>query len=117
MSHEVAYAALVGIDWADTKHDFCLRAVGSAQEEYGVMGHMPEAIDQWGRDLADRFPGGKIAVCLEQSRGSLIDAHVKYDSFVLYPIKPRMLAKCRQALAPSGQDVPFLECITKEIQE
>ena len=23
MSHHADYAALVGIDWADTKHDFC----------------------------------------------------------------------------------------------
>ena len=28
MSHDADYAALVGIDWADTKHDFCLRATG-----------------------------------------------------------------------------------------
>jgi transposase len=103
MSHEADYAALVGIDWADTKHDFCLRAVDSEQEEYGVMGPMPEAIDQWARGIADRFPGGKIAICLEQSKGSLIYALLKYDRFVLYPINPRMLAKFRQALAPSGK--------------
>jgi hypothetical protein len=62
MSHEAEYAALVGIDWADTKHDFCLRATGAEQEEYGVMGHLPEAIDQWAKGLAARFPGRTIAV-------------------------------------------------------
>ncbi len=107
MSHEAEYAALVGIDWADTKHDFCLRAVDSEQETYGVMGHMPEAIDQWARGLADRLPGGTIAVCLEPSKGRLIYALLKYDHLVLYPINPRMLAKFREALAPSGkQDDP-----------
>ena len=103
MSHEADYVALVGIDWADTKHDFCLRATGAAQEEYGVMGPMPEAIDQWAKRLAERFPGRKIAVCLEQSKGSLIYALLKYDHFVLYPINPRTLAKFREALAPSGK--------------
>jgi transposase len=103
MSHYADYAARVGIDWADTKHDFCLRATGSEQEEYGVMGYMPEEIDQWARGLADRFPGGKIAVCLEQSKGRLIYALLKYDHLVLYPINPRMLAKFREALAPSGK--------------
>ena len=73
MSHEAEYAALVGIDWADTKHDFCLRATGAEQEEYGVMGPMPEAIDQWAKRLAERFPGSKSAVCLEQSKGSLVE--------------------------------------------
>jgi transposase len=103
MSHEAEYVALVGIDWADTKHDFCLRATGAEQEEYGVMGQMPEAIDQWAKRLAERFPGRKIAVCLEQSKGSLIYALLKYDHLVLYPINPRMLAKFREALAPSGK--------------
>jgi transposase len=103
MSHEAEYVALVGIDWADTKHDFCLRATGAAREEYGVMGHLPEAIDQWAKALADRFPGRKIAVCLEPSKGSLIYALLKYDHLVLYPINPRMLAKFREALAPSGK--------------
>lgn len=103
MSHHADYAALVGIDWADTKHDFCLRATASEQEEYGVIGSMPEEIDHWVRGLADRFPGGKIAVCLEQSKGSLIYTLLKYDHLVLYPINPRMLAKFREALAPSGK--------------
>ena len=67
------------------------------------MGHLPEAIDHWARELAARFPGRKIAVCLEQSKGSLIDALLKYDQLVLYPINPRMLAKFREALAPSGK--------------
>ena len=66
MTHDAGYAALVGIDWADTKHDFCLRATGADQAEYGVIEHMPEAIDHWARELAARFPGGNIAVCLER---------------------------------------------------
>jgi hypothetical protein len=37
MTHNAGYAALVDIDWADTKHDFCLRATGADQAEYGVI--------------------------------------------------------------------------------
>jgi hypothetical protein len=77
--------------------------IGADQEAYGVMGHLPEAIDHWARALAARFPGKKIAVCLEPSKGSLIYALLKYDCFVLYPIHPRMLAKFREAFAPSGK--------------
>ena len=123
MSHEADYAALVGIDWADTKHNFCLRATGAEREEYGVLGHLPEAIDQWAKGLAARFPGRKIAVCLEQSKGGLIYALLKYDCLVLYPINPRMLAKFREALAPSGKkDDPadaqlLLELVSKHRQK
>jgi len=41
-------------------------------------------------------------VCLEQSKGSLIYALLKYDFLVLYPVSPRTLAKFREAFAPSG---------------
>jgi hypothetical protein len=75
---------------------FCLRATGAGQEEYGVIGHLPEAIDHWARALAARFPGGNIAVGLEQSNGGLIDALLNYDCLVLYPINPRILAKFRE---------------------
>jgi hypothetical protein len=102
MTHAAGYAALVGIDWADTKHDCCLRAIGADQAEYGVMGHLPDAIDHWARALAARFPGGHMAVCLEPSQGRLISALLKSDHLVLYPINPRMLAKVRDAFAPSG---------------
>jgi transposase len=87
------------------------------------MGHLPGAIDQWAKGLAARFPGRKIAVCLEQSKGSLIYALLKYDGFVLYPINPRMLAKFREALAPSGKkDDPadaqlLLELVSKHRQK
>jgi Transposase len=64
---------------------------------------MPEEIDHGVRGLADRVPGGQVAVCLEQSNGRLISALVTYDPVVLDPITPRMLAKLREALAPSGQ--------------
>jgi transposase len=103
MTYDAGDAALVGIDWADTKHDFCWRVSGADHEAYGVMGHLPEAIDHWARELAARFPGGKIAICLEPSKGSLLSALLKYDHVVLYPINPRMLAKFRAAFAPSGQ--------------
>jgi transposase len=87
------------------------------------MGHLPEAIDQWAKGLAARFPGRKIAICLEQSKGSLIYALLKYACFVLYPINPRMLAKFREALAPSGKkDDPadaqlLLELVSKHRQK
>jgi hypothetical protein len=103
MTHDAGHAALVGLDWAGTKHDFCLRAMGTEQEEYGVMGHLPEAIDHWARALAARFPGRTIAICLEQSKGSLIYALLKYNCLILYPINPRMLAEFREAIVPRGK--------------
>jgi hypothetical protein len=58
------FAAFVGIDWADRKHDICLLPAGSSTPEYSVLPHRPEAIAQWAQELYERFAGALIAVCL-----------------------------------------------------
>ena len=43
---KVEYAALVGIDWADRKHDICLQVAETGERELLVLEHGPEAIDE-----------------------------------------------------------------------
>jgi len=96
-----AFAAFVGIDWADAKHDVCLQAVGSTTQECSQLDHTPEAIDAWARALQERFAGRPVAVGLELNKGPLVYALRKYDFFVLFPINPGALAKYRAAFTPS----------------
>jgi Transposase len=96
------FAALIGIDWANAKHDICLRAAGSQVTEHGVLKHSPEAIDTWVRELRRRFGVQPIAIALELDKGPLVYALQKYDDFVLFPINPTTLARYRQAFTPSG---------------
>ena len=117
------FCAYIGIDWADKKHDFCLKVTGSEKLERGSLLQKPEAIDAWARALYKRFSGKKIAVCLEQSKGGLIFALMKYDFLVLYPVNPRTLARYREAFALSRakddpSDAQFLmELITTHIDK
>ena len=99
-SHE-AFAAFVGIDWADTKHDVCLQAAGAAKRECFILEHTPEAIDVWVSTLRTRFNGQPIAVCLELNKGPLVSALRKYDFLVLFPLNPLTLARYREAFTPS----------------
>ena len=48
------FAAFIGLDWADTKHDICLQAAGCETREASVLAHKPESIDEWARDLRQR---------------------------------------------------------------
>lgn len=98
------FAALVGIDWADCKHDVCLLPADSGPEarESCVLEHRPEAIEEWANRLRTRFPGHSVAVCLEQRKGPLIYALSKYEHLVLFPVNPAMVARVRKAFAPSG---------------
>jgi hypothetical protein len=95
------YAAFLGIDWADRKHDLCLIEANSGRREFFTIKHSPESLDQFLAKLRTRFPGQLIAVGLEQSRGPLIFALLKYDFLILYPIHPSTLAKYRQAFSPA----------------
>ena len=100
VSHE-AFAAFVGIDWADAKHDGCLQVAGSAKREYFQLEHTPEAIDAWVTTLRTRFNGQPVAICLELNKGPLVSALCKYDFLVLFPINPLTLARYREAFTPS----------------
>jgi transposase len=95
------FVAAIGIDWSDKKHDVCLMEAVSANPEYDVIKQSPEALSEWINQLRTRFGGRKIAICLEQTRGALINALINYDFLVLYPINPLMLVRYREAFTPS----------------
>jgi len=98
---EDALVAFVGFDWADQKHAGACCAAGGPLEAFELE-QSPEAIDRWAIALHQRYGPGRIAVCLEQSKGALIYALMKYDFFVLYPINPSQLKRFRDAMTPSG---------------
>lgn len=96
------FAAFIGLDWADEKHAVVLQAADSQTKEHTTLEHTPEALSDWVAQLHQRFAGGKIAIILEQSRGSLLYALLPHAQLVLYPINPQMAAKFRKAFYPSG---------------
>jgi transposase len=95
------YAALVGLDWGDESHALSLCVAGSTLLERNVLEQTPEALAQWASALRSRFPEGKIAVALEQSRGALLSGLLQYEHLVAYPVNPKSLARFREALHPS----------------
>ena len=96
-----AFAAFVGLDWADAKHDICLQPAGTERREFLVLEHRPEAIDAWVQTLRTRFNGQPVAVCLERNKGPIVSALRAYDFLVLFPVNPFTLAKYREAFTPS----------------
>lgn len=95
------FAAFIGIDWADRKHDVCLAVAGSSKLERLVLEHRPAAIRAWAEKLRERFGGAAIAVCLELSQGPIVSALLEHDFFVLFPVQPATLARYRSAFTTS----------------
>ncbi len=72
MKHLSSYAAILGIDWADKKHDICLQIPGSEKLEFTVLEHSAESIDRWATELRQRFSGKAVAICIESRKIPLI---------------------------------------------
>ncbi len=51
------YAAFVGFDWADKKHDLCLVDAATGKKEFSVIKHTPQALQEWASCLRQRFQG------------------------------------------------------------
>ena len=110
------FAAFIGIDWADRKHDVCLQVSGSDTVETSVVEHRPKAIEAWAHTLRERFAGQRIALCLELSQGPIVSALLEHDIFVIYPVNPSTLAKYRRAFTPSrAKDDPTDAAIALEL--
>jgi len=110
------FAAFIGIDWADRKHDICLQVAGADTFELSVIEHRPTVIDAWARALRKRFDGRPIAVCLELSQGPIVSALLEYDFFVLFPVNPSTLARYRGTFTLSGaKDDPTDASVALEI--
>tara|TARA_B110001454_G_scaffold181240_1_gene175200 strand:+ start:467 stop:1729 length:1263 start_codon:yes stop_codon:yes gene_type:complete len=96
------FATLIGIDWADKKHDVCELITLSNEPLYSVISSKPEAIHQWANDLAVRYPNQQVAVACELQKGPLIYALSKYKHIVIFPLNPSSVAKYRKVFSPSG---------------
>jgi len=94
--------AWIGLDWADQRHEVRLQAVGREQIEARTVEQKPEALHAGVAEWRARFPQGRIALALEQSRGAVIYALMNYDFLWLYPVPPQGLARYRQAFFTRG---------------
>ena len=110
------FAALIGIDWADKKHDVCEQVHGNLTQTFSVISSQPVAIHAWATDLKQRYPNQQVAVACELKKGPLIFALSKYNHLVLFPINPATVARYRKAFSHSGaKDDPSDALIQTEI--
>jgi transposase len=92
----------VGIDWADQKHCLVSRLPDGSGYKLHWVDQKPQKLDDFFLGLRQKYPTGRIAVVLEQSRGALLYALLKYPFLRLYPVNPRCLADFRKAMVASG---------------
>lgn len=95
------------MDWADQKQAWSLPVATTGKREEGEVEHSREAVEEWIEGWRVRFPGPRLAVCLEPSRGALLNLWSKYQQLVLFPVPPATVSRFRAAWYRSGaQDDP-----------
>ena len=94
------FAAHVGLDWADKKHDVCVQ-FKNGERTFHVIEHTAEALDAWLNALHKQVKG-KIAIALELKKGPVVYALQKYPFITVFPVHALSLARYRKAFSPSG---------------
>ena len=101
------FAAFIGIDRSDRHLDVCLQiaSVQAARPEHrpeqSRIDSRPEALAQWMAELVSRFPGGVLAIRLEQPAPALIAYLSHCPNVVLFPVNPLTLSRYREAFTTS----------------
>ncbi len=95
------FAAHVGLDWADKKHDVCVQ-FKNGERTFHVIEHTPEALDVWLTELHQKVKG-RIAIAVELKKGPVVYALQKYPLYHRFP-RPRFvsLARYRRASRPAA---------------
>lgn len=95
------FDAIIGVDWADRKHDICLFDPHSKKTEFSQIKHDTKAIEAWVHQLKSRFKGNVI-LAIELKSGPLVYALLKYHFITIVPVPPKALSEYREAFTQSG---------------
>lgn len=92
---------LVGIDWADTLHAY--EAVDpKGKRQFGTFKQSQAEVAGLIESFTKRFPGTRILVCIEATRGALINSLLEHSCVDIFPVNPAALASYRKSFKHGG---------------
>jgi transposase len=96
----VPNTVLIGVDWADKAHAWHM-VDANGNVSHGELRQSPTDIARWIESIKQQCPDSRIEICIETSRGALINALLEHE-VTLYPINPNALASYRKSFAHGG---------------
>jgi hypothetical protein len=85
MNQNQSFAAFIGLDKSDKKINVTVQQCGKSNIERSIIKGGAEALHAWVAMLRVRFPGQRVAICLEQPAAGLIHALMGYDLLCSIP--------------------------------
>jgi transposase len=93
---------LVGIDWADQEHVYCLMDEAGTTLSTGTIEHTAEGLEHFMNVVRARVHSASdILVALETSSGPLVGALLEHG-FTVYAINPKAVERSRERFRMSG---------------
>lgn len=97
----VSHSILIGLDWAKAKHDYCL-FTPEGDFESGQIEQDDAKLRHWLDDLAARFNGHRLCICMEAGREPLLWRLENHEDVDLYVVNTTTAARYRKTFTPSG---------------
>ena len=101
MNTKPPYDLVIGLDRSDQKADLHLIDTATGDVKTQTLDTSPEDLHDWLAELRQRYPKGRVGLCLEQPACNLIPFLETYSWITLYPINPITLQKFREAFVTS----------------
>jgi len=93
---------LIGIDWADREHVYCVMDEAGTTLSSGAMEHTAEGLEQFIAAVRARVQGpDDVLVAIETSHGPLVGALLD-QGFTVYAINPKAVERHRERFRISG---------------
>jgi transposase len=92
---------LVGIDWADKLHAF--EAIDpNGKRQHGSFKQSQAEVAKFIEAFTNRFPGARMLICIETTRGALINALMEHNCVEIFSVNPAALASYRKSFKHGG---------------
>jgi transposase len=99
---EVRNLLLVGIDWADAEHTYCVMDEAGGVVTHGTIPHTPEGVAHLVSTIrAHAAEPADVCVALETRQGPLVGALLD-EGFTLYAINPKAVDRHRERFRVAG---------------
>lgn len=93
---------LVGIDWADAEHVYCLMDESGTTLQTGTVVHTPDGLDRLFAVIRTHAPDpSQVCVALETSHGPLV-GNLLEQGFTVYAINPKAVERHRERFRVAG---------------
>lgn len=92
---------VVGIDWADSKHDVCVHMPLGVDKSFEIGGDTDD-VEKLVRKLTELADERMIEIRIEKSRVRIVQQLMFRDGVCLYLVDPKQIARYRESFTSSG---------------